>query len=143
MIAGNGIHIGNAENEFKKFYKKTQIPIITSWNASDLIEDNNKLFVAEWVCLVRDVQTTLSKPLTLIIVLGSRLSQPMIGYNANLFAPEANKILVDIDQNEIKNKGLNPSLYFNYDIKLTLEKLNKQKYPQSIIYSKWLNKLKN
>ena len=142
LIAGNGIHIGNAENEFKKFYKKTQIPIITSWNASDLIEDNNKLFVGRMGLFGERCANYAIQTSDLIIVLGSRLSQPMIGYNANLFAPEANKILVDIDQNEIKNKGLNPSLYFNYDIKLTLEKLNKQKYPQSIIYSKWLNKLK-
>ena len=142
LIAGNGIHIGNAENEFKKFYKKTQIPIITSWNASDLIEDNNKLFVGRMGLFGERCANYAIQTSDLIIVLGSRLSQPMIGYNANLFAPEAKKILVDIDQNEIKNKGLNPSLYFNNDIKLTLEKLNKQKYPQSIIYSKWLNKLK-
>lgn len=142
LIAGNGIHIGNAENEFKKFYKKTQIPIITSWNASDLIEDNNKLFVGRMGLFGERCANYAIQTSDLIIVLGSRLSQPMIGYNANLFAPEAKKILVDIDLNEIKNKGLNPSLYFNNDIKLTLEKLNKQKYPQSIIYSKWLNKLK-
>ncbi len=142
VIAGNGIHIGNAENEFQKFYKKTQIPIITSWNASDLITNNNKLFIGRMGLFGERCANYAIQTSDLIIVLGCRLSQPMIGYNANLFAPKAKKILVDIDQNEIKNKGLNPSLYFNNDIKLTLEKLNKLKYSESIVYSKWLNKLK-
>lgn len=143
IIAGNGIHIGNAEKEFEKFYKKTQIPIITSWNASDLITNNNKLFVGRMGLFGERCANYAIQTSDLIIVLGCRLSQPMIGYNANLFAPNAKKILVDIDQNEIKNKGLNPALYFNNDIRLTLEKLNKLKFSESIVYSKWLGKLKN
>lgn len=142
IIVGNGVHLANAEIEFEKFYKKFQMPMITSWNASDLITNENKFFIGRMGLFGERSANYAVQTADLIIVLGCRLSQPMIGYNSNLFAPRAKKIIVDIDLNEIKNKGLNPVLYFKNNIKFLLAQINKLKIKKKENNFKWLKKLK-
>ena len=63
----------------------------------------------------------------LIIVLGSRMSAPLIGGNAALFAPRAKKVQVDIDNAELKGEsGLKLDLKINCDLKLIMDKLEKK-----------------
>ena len=70
--------------------------MITSWNASDLITNENKFFIGRMGLFGERSANYAIQTADLIIVLGCRLSQPMIGYNPNLFAPRAKKIIVDL-----------------------------------------------
>ena len=44
ILAGNGINCADARNEFVDFVQRTNIPVVTSYNAVDLI-------------LISDIQT--------------------------------------------------------------------------------------
>ena len=44
ILAGTGIRLGNAEDEFLKLVKKLQIPVVTAWNANDTLEYENPHF---------------------------------------------------------------------------------------------------
>lgn len=101
IIAGNGIHLANAEHEFLSLVNKIQIPVICTWNATDLFDYNDPLYIGNFGLLGERAANFAVQRADLLLVLGSRLSIPCIGYNSKDFAANAVKIMVDIDANEI------------------------------------------
>ena len=67
----------------------------------------------------------------LLLILGSRMSIPNIGYRSDLFSPKSIKIMVDIDENEIKK----PTIKIDYPI---VEDLNVF-FPKILLRLKILN----
>jgi acetolactate synthase-1/2/3 large subunit len=101
VVAGNGIHIASVENEFKDLVTKLNIPVICTWNATDLFDYNDPLYVGNFGLLGERAGNFAVQRADLLIVLGTRLGIPCIGYNTKDFAINAKKIMVDIDENEI------------------------------------------
>ena len=60
----------------------------------------------------------------LLLILGSRLSVPITGYQMKNFSPLSKKIYVDIDENEIKKRGLKTKISIKSDLKLFLNQFN-------------------
>ena len=141
IVAGNGIHISKSKIQFYKFFKKLKCPIITSWNGSDLINSKNEQYVGRMGLFGDRASNLTAQNSDLLIVLGSRLSVPQIGYITKDFAKNAKKIIVDIDKNELNKNFLSKiELKFNYDLNIFLTKSNyelKRKKKQ-INFSRWL-----
>ena len=148
ILIGNGLHISNSENLFKKFFKSFDLPLLSSWNASDIIETKNKKYIGRVGIFGDRAANFTIQNSDLIIVLGCRLSQPQTGYNLNLFAPEAKIIYVEIDKNEIKKFGKKVVYSANVDVAKFLDnflkvitslKKNFNTYKKNI----WLEKVKS
>jgi acetolactate synthase I/II/III large subunit len=141
IVAGNGIHISKSKIQFYKFFKKLKCPIITSWNGSDLINSKNEQYVGRMGLFGDRASNLTAQNSDLLIVLGSRLSVPQIGYITKDFAKNAKKIIVDIDKNELNKNFLSKiELKFNYDLNIFLTKSNyelKRKKKQ-FNFSRWL-----
>lgn len=101
IVAGNGIHLANAELEFRQLVDRLNIPVICTWNATDLFNFNDPLYVGNFGLLGERAANFAVQRADLLLVLGSRLSIPCIGYNSREFSPNSVKIMVDIDSNEI------------------------------------------
>ena len=142
IIAGNGIHISKSKGQFYKFINKLKCPVITSWNGSDLINFNNQQHVGRMGLFGDRASNLTAQNSDLLIVLGSRLSVPQIGYITKDFAKHSNKIIIDIDKNELNRNFLSKiKLKFNCDLKIFLSKSNEKlnKIKKKYDFSKWLN----
>ncbi len=118
IIAGNGVHISKTEKEFLKFISKVNIPVITSWNGSDLINTNNKNYIGRMGIFGDRAANLAAQNSDLQIIMGSRMSIPMIGYKTREFSKNAKKIIIEIDKSEIKKKLLsNVKLRINNSLK--------------------------
>lgn len=106
IIAGNGIHLANAEIEFKTLVDQLQIPVVCTWNAKDLFEYSDPLYVGNFGLLGERAGNFAVQQADLLLILGSRLSIPVTGYNSKDFAPNSVKIMVDHDSNEIHKHTL-------------------------------------
>jgi acetolactate synthase-1/2/3 large subunit len=106
IVAGNGIHLANAETIFKDLVNQLQIPVVCTWNAKDLFEFDNPLYVGNFGLLGERAGNFAIQQADLLLVIGSRLSIPVTGYNSKDFAPNSVKIMVDIDYNEIHKHTL-------------------------------------
>jgi acetolactate synthase I/II/III large subunit len=104
IITGNGIHLSNTETKFKELINKLQIPAISTWTSKDLFDYNDKLFVGTFGLLGERAGNFAVQKADLLIILGSRLSIPNIGYNSKLFSPNSIKIMVDVDYKEMDKK---------------------------------------
>jgi acetolactate synthase-1/2/3 large subunit len=132
IIAGNGIHLSNAETQFLNFVEHTSIPVICTWNATDLFDYNNPLYVGNFGLLGERAANFAVQRADLLLILGSRLSIPLTGYNSKDFAPNATKIMVDIDRNEIHKHTLKIDYPYIGDIGEFINKLRSNIIPVSV-----------
>ena len=117
IVAGNGIHLANAELEFKDLVKQLQIPVVCTWNAKDLFDYRDPLYVGNFGLLGERAGNFAVQQADLLLILGSRLSIPVTGYNSKDFSPDSVKIMVDIDANELHKHTLKIDYAVAADVK--------------------------
>ena len=141
VLVGNGVHISGAEKKYLEFIKKSKIPFLSTWNASDLIASDHHLYFGRPGLFGNRVANFAIQSCDLLIVLGSRLSVPITGYQMKNFSPHSKKIFVDIDKKEIIKRKLKTSLSVIGDVGFYLNELNKKlkNIDQKV---NWVNKLK-
>ena len=142
FLVGNGVHISNSEKDFLKLIKKIKIPTMTTWNASDIISSDNKLNFGRPGLFGNRIANFVVQSCDLLIILGSRLSVPITGYQIKNFSPKSKKIYVDIDKKEIFKRGLKVNLAIKEDVALFLKNinlfLNKKK---NVVKKNWITEL--
>jgi len=112
IITGNGIHLSKTEHYFETLKNKLKIPIISTWTSKDLMNHDDSLFIGNFGLLGERAANFAVQNADLLLILGSRLSIPNVGYQSHLFSPNSIKIMVDIDENEL-NK---PTIKIDYPI---------------------------
>lgn len=139
IFAGTGIRLGNAREEFLALVDKLQIPVVTAWNAHDVLSTDSPYFCGKPGTVGTRGGNFLVMNCDLLLVLGSRLNIRLISYNYKDFARDAYKIIVDIDENELKKPTVTPDLPIHGNVKDVLASLIKAPYDgASGAHKKWL-----
>lgn len=108
VLGGHGVKLAKAEKAFKQFIEDHNLPTVLSWSAVDLLDDNSPNYFGRPGVQGQRAANFIVQNSDLLVVLGSRLSLLQTGYKREDFAPNANIIHVDIDEDEIKKfKGKN------------------------------------
>jgi acetolactate synthase-1/2/3 large subunit len=141
IVTGNGIHLSNSEELFCELKEKLQIPIVSTWTSKDLISQNDPLFVGNFGLLGERAGNFAIQNADLLLILGSRLSIPNIGYQSHLFSPKSTKIMIDIDKNELNKPTIKIDYPINEDLNVFLTKLNSKLTNKTIPnWNKWTEK---
>lgn len=112
IYAGYGIRLSNGYDVFRKLIEKLNIPIVTYWNAIDLIENDHRLYCGRGGNMGDRAGNFAIQNADLVIAIGTRISIRQVGYNWKTWAREAKVIMVDIDENEIKK----PTIHVDFPI---------------------------
>lgn len=126
FYAGYGIRLSGGYSIFRSVAKKLNIPIVTYWNAVDLIEDENELYCGRAGNMGDRPGNWAIQNSDLILAVGTRISIRQVGYNWKSWARAAEVIMVDIDQAELKKPTLHIDMPVWADAKDFLTKLDKQ-----------------
>lgn len=117
ILAGNGIYLAGAKEEFIKLVEKLDIPILTTWKMIDFIEQEHRLFAGRpGVVASRGANFTIQNS-DLLITIGARMDLPQTAYNHKNFGKNAKKVIVDIDVNEINKMQMDIDVKFVSDAK--------------------------
>lgn len=116
IITGNGIHLSQTEDKFSRLKEILQIPVVSTWTSKDLMGFDDNLFVGTFGLMGDRPGNFAVQSADLLLVLGSRLSIPNIGYQTHLFSPKSFKIMVDIDDNELYKPTINIDYPLNMDL---------------------------
>ncbi len=138
LIVGNGIHLSGGEEALRQFAAEARIPIVTSWNGSDLLQSDHGCVIGRPGVMGDRAGNFAVQNCDLLIVVGTRLSIPQTGHAQNLYAPNARKIVVDIDDFELRKPvttATNENLLINGDAAEFLRKLQ-QIVPWGNVYWK-------
>jgi len=136
IIAGNGIKLSNCVDKFNNFINKYNIPVVVSILGTDIIETNHNLYHGK-IGLIGDRHGNFTlQNCDLLISLGCRLSQGIVGYRSDWFVREAKIILIDIDNNELLKTNINYTLKIYTDLNLFFDNYSFPIYSYNI----WIEK---
>ena len=129
ILAGTGIRLGDAHKEFIEVVDKLQIPVVTAWNAHDVIWDEHPMFVGRPSTIGTRGGNFALENADLILSLGCRLNVRQIGYNFGKWAEKAFQIMIDIDKHELEKPTICPNMKIHANVKDVLEVLLKEETP--------------
>ena len=107
LLLGTGVRLADCRDDVLCFAEAARIPIVTAWNAHDLVWDDHELSCGRPGTVGTRGGNFIVQNCDLLMVLGCRMNIRMISYNYKDFARNAYKIVVDIDKNELKKPTVN------------------------------------
>lgn len=126
IIAGQGIERGNGKEVFRELVEALKIPVLFSWIAVELLEYDHPCNLGKPGMVAPRYSNYTMQDSDLIIAIGTRLDQAMIGYDPDDFAPDAQKVIVDIDVNELNKFSFPIAVKAQMDATLFITKLLEQ-----------------
>jgi acetolactate synthase-1/2/3 large subunit len=131
LLAGTGVRLAGALEEFEQTMRRLRIPVATAWS-HDLIDGDDELYCGRPGTIGDRAGNFAVQNADLLLVLGSRLNLRQVSYNWDSFARNAFKIQVDADSAELTKPLVKPDLAITSDLKVflgtLLESLDEQPY---------------
>jgi len=142
ILAGHAITLTQSQQLFLRLVEKLKIPVITTRSAFDVIPHDNPYRAGFAGNFGQRAANFAMQNSDLFISLGSRLAVTLVGYEPQLFAREAKKVVVDIDKAQLDHSFLNIDLPIQCDVKDFLREMNDAvKDVQLPRYNEWLEKI--
>lgn len=143
ILAGNGIRLAGALDDFYKLIDILKVPILTTWKAIDILPETHPLYVGRPGAIGQRGANFVQQNADLLITTGARLDFGQTAYNHKNFARGARKIIVDIDPAEISKMHMNIDVPICADAKLFIRELIQAKAKISKRdHTKWLKRCK-
>ncbi len=126
VVAGNGIRAAGAVDEFRRAVETLHIPVLTTWLGMDLLPENHPLFAGRPGSIAPRGANFALQNSDLLLVVGSRLDMALTGYAHDKLARSAVKVMVDVDEAEIRKMRTTVHLPVVADAGAFLRELNRQ-----------------
>lgn len=136
ILAGTGIRLAEALPEFLTFIEKMKIPVVTAWNAHDVLPDSSSYFCGRPGTVGTRGGNFVVQNADCLFVLGCRMNIRQISYNYQSWAQKAYKIVVDIDKRELAKPTVKVDMPIWADLKDVLVELNKKDITPN--HTEWL-----
>lgn len=143
ILAGNGIRLAGAQNDFLQLIERLNIPVLTTWPAMDIVPESFGLLVGRPGSVAPRGANFALQNSDWLLTIGARLDLVLTGYAPDKFAREAKKIVVDIDPTEIQKMRTLINLPICVNAKVFIDELLRQSEkikPKD--RSMWLDKCK-
>jgi len=106
ILAGHGVRLSGAAESFRKLIETWQVPVVSTWNALDLIHHAHPLYVGSPGVVALRAPNFAVQNCDLLIAIGCRLDNIITAYNPGNFARAARKVVVDVDKAELDKPGM-------------------------------------
>ena len=123
ILLGNGIRLAGAVDEMNELIKKLNVPVMTTWNGVDLIEDDTPLFFGRPGAVGQRHANFIQQNADFVLTIGTRLNLLSTGYDFETFLRNAKHVMVEIDENEMKKCSVHPALAIHADAKSFIQKM--------------------
>lgn len=143
ILAGNGIRLANALDDFLALMDKLGIPVLTTWKAADFLPDHHPLFAGRPGAVGQRGANFTQQNADWLLIIGARMDLGQTAYSHENFARAARKIMVDIDPAEINKLNMRIDVPIHADAAEFLRELDRQSHlVASKTRSEWLNTCK-
>ena len=102
LFAGNGVRVSGAAAVFEHLVRLLNVPVGLSWLAMDLLDDDDPLCAGRPGTVASRGANFALQNADFVLVLGTRLDPPLMGWDPRQFARGAYKAVVDIDPAELR-----------------------------------------
>lgn len=139
ILAGTGVRLAGAADKLLKAADKLKIPVVTAWNAHDLMTDDNPWYCGRPGTVGTRGGNFVVQSADLLLVLGCRMNIRQISYNYKEWAKDAYKIAVDIDAAELDKPTIDIDMKINADASDVLDKIIASDYEAGDRHAKWVS----
>lgn len=126
VLAGNGIKLADATELLYRLLERLQIPVETTWKTIDMFSEDDALYVGHPGVMGDRGANFIIQEADLILSIGCRLDTSVTAFNDKNFGKSAKKVIVDIDENEIRRMGVDKEAVAACDAKFFLQQLLSQ-----------------
>jgi acetolactate synthase-1/2/3 large subunit len=123
ILAGRGIKVAGAETAFTELIETYDLPFVSAWGAVDLLPSAHPLNAGLVGLQGQRGGNQIVKKCDFLLAIGSHLCLTITGIDPEKFAPEATKVIVDIDPVELKYRAVKTELAIEADAGVFLQKL--------------------
>jgi acetolactate synthase-1/2/3 large subunit len=116
VIAGQGIRQSGCVNKFIEFVEKYDLPFVTTYGAQDYAPYDHPLNVGTPGIRGNRAGNFAMQNANLLLMLGTSMGAPVIGYKPDQFSPKSYKIYVDIDSPELHKNPFHIDLKINRSV---------------------------
>lgn len=102
VLVGNGVRHSGAVDLFLKWAESIEIPILTTWKALDFLPEDHPLYVGRPGAVGQRAANFAQQTSDVFISIGARLDYGQTAYNHGNFAPQAQRVIIDIDSAELE-----------------------------------------
>ena len=110
IYAGSGGRLSEQEGLLLKLVERLGVPLVAAWNSYDLLSNDHPCYAGRPGSVGDRAGNFTVQNSDFLLILGCRLNIRLISYNWKNFAPGAFKVMVDIDEAEIKKPTLSIDL---------------------------------
>jgi acetolactate synthase I/II/III large subunit len=115
IYAGAGVRLAGADKELLCFAERVGVPVVTGFNAHDLIPTDHPLFGGRPGTIGDRGGNFVVQNADFLLVVGCRLNIRQVSYAWEHFARAAYKVIVDVDWAELKKPTVRPDLPIHAD----------------------------
>lgn len=139
ILTGTGIRYSGAMKDFYELTKKISIPIVGGALLADTLPEKYPLYFGMSGNIGPRAGNYIIQHSDCILVLGNSLSTRQTGFNVEGFAPDANIIMVDACQDEMKKPGLKVSKQICADLNQFIPSLNNRLNDRIVSSGLWID----
>jgi len=146
ILVGGGVRLSDAIDEMRSLAEILKVPCIPTWNALDIIDSNNEFYAGRVGTYGGPGRNFAIQNSDLLITIGSRISGRITGGSPDTFAREAFKVIVDIDEVNLRSdlQIVKGDINVHSDAKTFIQLLiNESKNTTIKSHRTWLDKTKN
>ena len=115
VLVGNGVRLASAEEALLDLVRSLGIPVATTWKAIDLLPADDPLNAGRPGGISSYFANFTQQGADLLLCIGARLDLGQTGYRHDTFGNEALKIVVDVDEAELRKLSFAPFLPVHSD----------------------------
>lgn len=143
ILAGHGVRLSGAAAAFRDLIESMGVPLVTTWNAMDLLPHEHPLYVGRPGVVALRAPNFAVQNADLLITLGCRLDNIITAYAPRDFARNARKIVVDVDANEIAKLDMDIDVAVTSDAASFVDTLTASLKGASFSRPQWLERCRD
>ncbi|RAW09978.1 thiamine pyrophosphate-binding protein [Paenibacillus taichungensis] len=124
LILGSAVRQSSCLPEVYELVSKLNIPVLCPTSIADIFENSYPLYFGNFGVFGGRTGNFIIQNADLVVSLGARMSFKQTGFNFSAFAPNAEKIIVDIDAEELKKDTIKIEYPIHADLSEVAIKLN-------------------
>lgn len=101
IYAGNGVRTAGQVDAFRTLVDRLGLPTLLTWKAADFLSEAHPCYIGRPGGMGQRAANFTQQKADWLLVLGARLDLPSVAFNHANFAPQAFKIVVDVDLAEL------------------------------------------
>ncbi|WP_425806401.1 thiamine pyrophosphate-binding protein [Desulfitobacterium sp. Sab5] len=127
VLLGHGVTASGKGEKLRQLFNEFRIPALVTWRAKGIYGDDDKFFMGSPGIPATRYSNYVLQNSDFLLIIGSRLNPAITAYAEDNFAPNAVKVIVDIDNDEINKLTIPFELKLNMDAGIFIESLVKNK----------------